>query len=175
VMSAIDKQPVTGAVQAQRLGLQGDEQADLSVHGGVSKAVYAYAHAHYATWQTIRAQALRLPEVAALPAGVFGENLTLDGVLEQDVWVGDRLRFAHCTLVVTEPRLPCFKFNLRMGFAHAAKMMVQSGWCGFYLAVLDEGPLTPGETFRVEPGAREVSIAELFELRTRRQRQQGLF
>ncbi len=169
VMSAIGKRPVApdSTVAANPLGLAGDEQADLSVHGGLSKAVYAYPSEHYPLWQTFRAQARVSLWDEALAPGAFGENLTLEGVLESQVWVGDRLRFANAELAVSEPRLPCFKFNAAMGFSQAVKMMVQSGQCGFYLAVLRPGTLRVGEAFELMAGPREVSIPELFRARAR--------
>jgi MOSC domain-containing protein YiiM len=162
VMSAIGKRAVTGPVAVRVLGLAGDEQADLSVHGGLSKAVYAYPSEHLAFWATVRAQAGVSLWDEALPPGSLGENLTIAGLLERDAYVGDVLRFPRCALAVSEPRQPCFKFNAAMGFAQAAKMMVKSGWCGFYLAVREPGFVEAGETFTLEPGPREVSIAELF-------------
>jgi MOSC domain-containing protein YiiM len=162
VLTAIGKRPAAGPVAVHPLGLAGDEQADLSVHGGMSKAVYAYPSEHYAFWKTVRAQAGVSLWDEALPPGSLGENLTLTGLLEQDAHIGDRLRFARCVLAVSEPRQPCFKFNAAMGFAQAAKMMAQSGWCGFYLSVREPGLIEAGEAFTLEPGPREVSIAELF-------------
>jgi MOSC domain-containing protein YiiM len=162
VMSAIGKRPVAGRVGVLPLGLEGDEQADLSVHGGLSKAVYAYPREHFDFWRTVRAQAGVALWDAALEPGAVGENLTLSGVREDRVWVGDVLRFPHCALAVSEPRQPCFKFNAATGFAHAAKLMVQSGWCGFYLAVREPGSIEAGEPFTLEPGPREVRIDELF-------------
>ena len=101
----------------------------------------------------------------ALPPGALGENLTLSGLREDQVWIGDVLRFADCRLAVSEPRFPCFKFNAAMGFRHAAKLMIQSAWCGFYLAVRVPGTLAAGEPFELIPGPREVGIAELFRAR----------
>ena len=166
VMSAIGKRPVVGRVGVLPLGLQGDEQADLSVHGGLAKAVYAYPSEHFAFWRTVRAQAGVTLWDAALEPGALGENLTLAGLTEDHVWVGDVLRFPHCALAVSEPRQPCFKFNAAMGFAHAAKLMVQSRWSGFYLAVREPGTIEAGETFALEPGPREVRIDELFRATT---------
>ncbi len=162
VMSAIGKRPAAGRIGVLPLGLVGDEQADLSVHGGLSKAVYAYPSEHFAFWRTVRAQAGVALWDAALEPGALGENLTLAGLTEDRVWVGDVLRFPQCALAVSEPRHPCFKFNAAMGFAQAAKLMVQSGWCGFYLAVREPGTIESGETFVLEPGPREVRIDELF-------------
>ena len=168
VQSGIGKQAVFGTVKVGALGLAGDEQADLSVHGGLSKAVYAYPVEHYPFWQTVRAQAKAADWAADLPHGSMGENLSLSGLLEKEVWIGDILRFADCELAVSEPRYPCFKFNAVMGFSQAAKLMTQSGWCGFYLAVLKPGTLLPGETFELIKGPREVGIAELFKAHAKR-------
>jgi MOSC domain-containing protein YiiM len=168
VLSGIVKRPVQGPVAVGPLGLAGDEQADPAVHGGLAKAVYAYPSEHYAFWQTVRAQAGVAAWGDALPPGSLGENLTLHGLQENQVWIGDLLRFADCTLAVSEPRFPCFKFNAVMGFPHAAKLMTQSAWCGFYLAVREPGTLRAGEPFSVVPGPREVGIAELFRARTSR-------
>ena len=170
VMTAIAKRPVEGALAVLPLGLEGDEQADLSVHGGPSKAIYAYPSEHYAFWQTVRSQAGLSLWDEPLPPGSIGENLTLEGVLEKDLWIGDLLRFPGCVLAVSEPRAPCFKFNAAMGFKHAARLMAQSAWCGAYLAVREPGTLTAGESFSVEPGPREVGITELFRARTSRER-----
>ena len=123
---------------------------------------------HYAFWQTVRAQAGVAGWGEALAPGSLGENLTLSGLLETQVWIGDVLRFAECDLAVSEPRLPCAKLNAALGFADAVKLMTQSRWCGLYLAVRVPGRLHPGETFEVVPGPREVGIRELFESRTRR-------
>jgi MOSC domain-containing protein YiiM len=168
VLSGIVKRPVPGPVAVGPLGLAGDEQADPSVHGGLSKAVYAYPGEHYAFWQTVRAQAGVAAWGDTLPPGSLGENLTLHGLQENQVWIGDLLRFADCTLAVSEPRFPCFKFNAVMGFPHAAKLMTQSAWCGFYLAVREPGTLRAGEPFSVVPGPREVGIGELFRARMSR-------
>jgi MOSC domain-containing protein YiiM len=172
VLSAIAKTPVTGPVAVGTLGLAGDEQADLSVHGGLSKAVYAYPSEHLAFWQTVRAQAQVTPWGQALPAGAMGENLLLQGLLERDLWIGDRLVIGSaargCVLVVSEPRQPCFKFGAAMGFAQAAKLMTQSGFCGSYLAVLEPGTVQAGDNIAVQPGPREIGIQELFRSRGRR-------
>ncbi|MBX3603724.1 MAG: MOSC domain-containing protein [Piscinibacter sp.] len=166
VMTAIGKRPVDGAVEVRALGLVGDEQADLSVHGGLSKAVYAYPVEHYPFWQTVRAQARAAAWDEALPPGALGENLTLSGLLETQAWVGDVLRFPDCELAVSEPRFPCFKFNAAMGFDQAAKLMSANAWCGFYLAVRVAGTLRAGDAFELVPGPREVGITELFRART---------
>ena len=170
VMTGIGKRPAEGVVAVGPLGLAGDEQADLSVHGGPSKAVYAYPSEHYPFWQTVRAQAKAAAWGAELPPGSIGENLTLAGLLEDQVCIGDVLRFAGCELAVSEPRFPCFKFNAAMGFSQASKLMAANGWCGFYLAVRRPGRLRAGEAFELIPGPREVGITELFRARVGRGR-----
>ena len=168
VMTAIGKRAVDGRQRVGMLGMEGDEQADLRVHGGPSKAVYAYPSEHYPFWQTVRAQAGVAPWNQALAPGSLGENLTIAGVVETDVFVGDVLQFAGCALAVSQPRLPCFKLNAAMGFKHAAKLMTESSWCGWYLAVREPGTIAAGESFEIVPGPRAVSIWELFRARTGR-------
>ena len=165
VMTAIGKQSVDGEVAVSLMGLAGDEQADVTVHGGLSKAVYAYPSEHHAFWQTVRAQAQVSLWADALPPGFMGENLTLSGLLETEVFIGDVLRFARCALAVSEPRYPCFKFNAAMGFKQASKLMAANAWCGFYLAVREPGCISAGEAFELIAGPREVGITELFRVR----------
>ena len=165
VLTAIGKRSVSGPVAVRPLGLAGDEQADLTVHGGLSKAVYAYPSEHLPFWQTVRAQAGVDGWDRPVPAGLMGENLTLSGLLEADVCIGDVLRFANCELAVSEPRFPCFKFNAAMGFNQATKLMSANAWCGFYLAVRVPGTLQAGESFELVHGPREVGIVELFRAR----------
>jgi MOSC domain-containing protein YiiM len=162
VLSAMGKQAVAGRLPVLPLGLMGDEQADLSVHGGLEKAVYAYPSEHYAYWQAARREAGLSQIDDSLPHGSLGENLTLQGLLETDVWAGDLLRFPNCDLRVTLPREPCYKFNAAMGFARASRLMAQSGFCGFYLAVERPGTLQAGEAFEVVAGRRGVSNPTLF-------------
>lgn len=174
ILTAIGKQAVSTLAQRERIavgamGLAGDEQADLSVHGGLSKAVYAYPLAHYAFWQTVRAQAGLQSWHDTMPHGMLGENLTLTGLLEADAHIGDVLRFPDCVLAISEPRQPCYKLEARLGFKHAIKMMAQSGYCGYYLSVRSVGTIAAGEAFVLEPGPREVSIRELFAAKMRKQ------
>ena len=167
VLSAIRKHPASGPVACGPLGLAGDEQADLSVHGGLSKAVYAYPSEHLAFWRTVRAQAKVAGWHDDVPPGLLGENLTLAGLTEGQMWVGDRWHFpSGLVLVVSEPRRPCDKLNAALGFNQAVKMMVQSGYCGTYLAVLTPGTLQAGECFEVLPGPRELNLGDLFRART---------
>jgi MOSC domain-containing protein YiiM len=168
VLTAIGKRPVDGRRAVLPLGIDGDEQADLRVHGGPGRAVYAYPSEHYAFWQTVRAQAGIALWDDPLPPGSLGENLTTAGVLETDLFVGDLLRFPQCALAVSAPRLPCFKFNAALGFKHAAKLMTESAWCGWYLAVREPGTIGVGDAFDVATGPREVSVRELFRGRTGR-------
>jgi MOSC domain-containing protein YiiM len=173
VMTAIGKRAMSSLaepvrIEVRALGLMGDDQVDATVHGGLSKAVYAYPHEHYAFWQTVRAQAQVQDWDTPLPHGMLGENLTITGLLEGDVHVGDVLQFPDCALAISEPRRPCYKFEAVMGFKQAAKMMAQSGYCGFYLAVRSPGTIAAGEAYELIPGQREVSIAELFRARTKR-------
>ncbi len=163
ILTAIHKTAVAGASAVGPLGLRGDEQADLSVHGGLDKAVYAYPSEHYAFWRQARQVAGVSGIDTELNPGALGENLTLSGLLESDVWVGDVLRFANCQLRVVQPREPCFKFNAAMGFNTASKLMAQSGLCGFYLAVDEPGTLSAGDTFTLLPGTRQVSIPQMFQ------------
>ena len=162
ILTAYGKQAVADAVPVMPLGLVGDEQADLSIHGGLEKAVYAYPSEHYPLWQAARREA-GLGEIDnRLPNGSLGENLTLQGLLETDVWVGDVLRFPHCELRVTVPREPCYKLNAAMGFGGASRLMAHTGFCGFYLAVQTPGTLRSGDSFKVVTGRRGVSIPALF-------------
>jgi MOSC domain-containing protein YiiM len=166
-MTAIGKQPQTGPVMIGALGLAGDEQADPTVHGGLSKAVYAYPAEHLAFWRTVRAQARVAAWDADVPPGLVGENLTLAGINERQLWVGDRLCLpSGAVLVVSEPRFPCFKFNAAMGFSKAAKLMVESGYCGSYLAVLVPGAVQAGDAVTLEPGPRELALLDLFRAKT---------
>ncbi len=168
ILTAIHKSSVCGPVPVGALGLLGDEQADLSLHGGLDKAVYAYPTEHYPFWTDARAHAGVAGFDGALAWGTMGENLSLQGVLESDVWLGDTLRFAHCTLRVTQPREPCFKFNAAMGFSQAVKRMAETGYCGFYLAVDVPGPIQAGEAFTLVPGERRVSVPESFRVQVLR-------
>jgi MOSC domain-containing protein YiiM len=168
VKSAIGKRSVSGIdaptrIAVGHMGVAGDDQADPTVHGGLAKAVYAYPHEHYAFWQTVRAQAQAQAWGEPLPFGMLGENLTITGLFETELFIGDVLQFPDCTLMISEPRQPCFKFQAVMGFKQAPKMMAQSGYCGFYLAVRQPGTLAAGEAYTLVPGPREMGLRELFQ------------
>jgi MOSC domain-containing protein YiiM len=159
LVSAIGKTTISGPIEVGVLGLAGDEQADLSVHGGLSKAVYVLPSEHLPWWEAQRqAHGATMFEEALAP-GYLGENLSLQGLLEHELFIGDRLDFGDVVLRVTQPREPCGKFNAVMGYALAANDMVQSGRCGFYLAVDKPGKLQAGTRFEVIPGSRSISIA----------------
>ncbi len=172
VVSGIRKQSQEMPVRVEPLGLAGDEQADLSVHGGLDKAVYLYPHEHYAFWNEARERMLK--QKSELSPGAMGENLTTVGVLETDLWVGDRLQIGEVIVEVTEPRSPCYKFGAVMGYAQAVKQMLQSGYTGVYLKVVQTGRLHAGALITLLPGRREVSIVQIND-RRRRGRQRDLF
>jgi MOSC domain-containing protein YiiM len=132
------------------------------VHGGLEKAVYAYPSEHYAFWQNARLEARVSPMDDRLPQGSLGENLTLSGLLETQVWAGDVLRFPQCELKITLPREPCGKFNAVIGIASAGRLMAQSGFCGFYMSVQTAGTIQAGQSFELLAGPRRVSIPQLF-------------
>lgn len=130
--------------------------------GAGTTLIYAYPSEHYPHWQTLSAQAGVTAWNAVLPPGSLGEGLTLAGLIEATAWIGDLLRFPHCTLMVAEPYRPDAAFSDLMGFPQAASMMWQSGWCGFHLAVRDRGTIAPGDTFEIVAGPREFTVAERF-------------
>jgi MOSC domain-containing protein YiiM len=161
-LSAIGKTAVPGRVSVGRLGLQGDEQADPSVHGGLDKAVYAYPTEHLAFWQAQRLDHSASLFQEPLPPGFMGENLNLAGLLEREVWIGDTLHFPDCVLRVTAPREPCFKFNAVMGLPHAGRLMMEHACPGFYLAVVQPGHVEAGQPFTLAPGVRGLSVLDAF-------------
>jgi MOSC domain-containing protein YiiM len=138
VRTSIFKEPVTGRVRVDRLNIQGDRQSDLTVHGGINKAVYVYPSEHYEFWRK------ELPD-ADLPWGAFGENFTTTGLAEADVRIGDRLAIGSAEFVVTQPRMPCFKLTIRFGRADMIKRFYRSGRSGFYLSVVKEGGIGAGD------------------------------
>ncbi|MDP2416584.1 MAG: MOSC domain-containing protein [Hydrogenophaga sp.] len=161
-LSAIGKSAVVGSVQVGRLGLQGDEQADPSVHGGLDKAVYAYPSEHLPFWQAQRrAHGVTLFD-EVLPPGYMGENLSLTGLMEREVWIGDTLHFPDCVLRVTAPREPCFKFNAVVGLPQAGRLMMQHACPGFYMSVVHAGSMEAGQVFSLQPGVRGLNVLDAF-------------
>src|SRR4029079_3415365 len=151
--------PREGRVRAAGVNLDGDEQSDLSVHGGPFKSVYAIPSAHYAFWRR------ELPGID-VGWGVFGENLTTEGLLERDVYVGDRIRIGTAEFQVTQPREPRFKLGIRFGREDMIKRFAASGRSGFYLSILVEGDVGRGDTIQIaERPFGSVSVADIFAMR----------
>jgi MOSC domain-containing protein YiiM len=142
VITGIFKQAVEARVALHKLNLDGDRQADLSVHGGVYKAVYCYPVEHYAYWKK------ELPG-RELPMGMFGENFTTEGLLEDTVHLGDRMSVGTAEVLVTQPRMPCYKLGVRFGADDMVKRFLESGRTGFYFAVAREGDLGAGDEIKV--------------------------
>jgi MOSC domain-containing protein YiiM len=142
VSTSIFKSPVAGPVMARPHNLEGDRQADLTVHGGADKAIYVYPSEHYAFWRS------ELPGVD-LPWGMFGENFTTEGLLEADIHIGDRLRVGAAEVMVTEPRMPCYKLGLKFGRADMVKRFLASRRTGFYLAIVQPGLVAAGDVIEI--------------------------
>lgn len=158
VRTGIFKAPIDGRVALRRLNLEGDAQADLSVHGGPDKAVYAYPIENYAYWRE------QLPGHES-PFGIFGENLTLAGLTEDAVHIGDELRIGTAHLVITQPRLPCFKLGIRFGDPSIVPRFLASNRPGFYLAVLEEGEIGAGDAVEcVHEDENRLTVTELLHL-----------
>lgn len=158
VTTGIFKEPVAGLVRLRTLNLDGDRQADLKVHGGVHKAVYAYPVEHYDYWRR------ELPEVE-LPWGMFGENLTVEGLLESAVNIGDQFRIGSAELVASQPRLPCYKLAVKFGRDDIIRRFLESRRTGFYFAVLKEGEVSAGDSIElIGSDAHKVTIAEITRL-----------
>ncbi len=155
VTTGIYKQPVEGRVALRKLNLDGDRQADLTVHGGEFKAVYCYPLVHYDYWKR------ELPG-RDLPMAMFGENFTIDGVLENSVYLGDRFSVGSAEVVVTQPRLPCYKLGIRFGSDDMVKRFLASGRTGFYVAVVREGEVGAGDT--IEALARDPNAVPISEI-----------
>jgi len=159
VSTGIFKEPVTHRVMMRTLNLDGDRQSDLSVHGGPEKAVYVYPSEHYEFWKH------ELPDMD-LPWGVFGENFTTTGLLETEVNIGDKFRIGMAEVMVTQPRMPCYKLGIRFGRADIIKRFLVSERTGFYLSVLKEGEVGAGD--EIEPierngaGVKVVEVTRLY-------------
>ena len=158
VTTGIFKEPVEGPIMLRTLNLDGDRQADLTVHGGVSKAVYAYPVEHYEFWKR------ELPEME-LPYGMFGENFTTEGLLEDALNVGDRWRVGEAELMLTEPRMPCYKLGIKFGRTDIIRKFLQSRRTGFYFAVVKEGEVKAGDLMELQTrDANNITIADITRL-----------
>jgi MOSC domain-containing protein YiiM len=155
VSTGIFKEPVEGPVMMRRLNLDGDRQADLSVHGGPSKAVYGYPSEHYPYWREV------LPGME-LPYGMFGENLTTEGMNEEETNIGDQFRIGEAVVMVTQPREPCYKLAAKFRREDIIKKFFLSGRSGFYFSVVQEGMVQAGDEIEaVHRDASRVSIADI--------------
>jgi MOSC domain-containing protein YiiM len=158
VSTGIFKEPVPGRVMLRKLNLDGDRQADLSVHGGADKAVYAYSAAHYDYWRR------ELADVE-LPFGMFGENFTMENLTEEAVNIGDRFHIGTAELVVTQPRLPCYKLGLKFGRDDMVKRFLASGRTGFYFSSAREGEVGPGDEVRlIDRDENDVTVPDITRL-----------
>jgi MOSC domain-containing protein YiiM len=150
VSTGIFKEPIEGPVMLRTLNLDGDRQADLTVHGGTHKAVYVYPSEHYAFWG------------AELLWGSFGENFTTEGLLEDQVHIGDRFRVGEAEVIITQPRMPCFKLGIKFGDPGMVPRFLESRRSGFYLAVLREGMVEAGDSFELlSEDPNRVAVADI--------------
>ena len=158
ITTGIYKSPVTGRVMLRQHNLEGDRQADLTVHGGPDKAVYVYSYDHYPYWQ----RELGRDDLAY---GEFGENFTVDGLTEDEVFIGDVFRIGGALVEVTQPRAPCYKLAAKMNLPTFVKTFTQAQRTGFYLAVLEEGEVGASDMIeRVKTGLEQMSVREIFHL-----------
>jgi MOSC domain-containing protein YiiM len=158
VTTGIFKEPKQGPVMLRTLNLDGDRQADLTVHGGISKAVYGYPVEHYEFWRR------ELPDME-LPFAMFGENFTTEGLFEDALNVGDRFRIGEAELMVTEPRLPCYKLGIKFGRTDIIRKFLQSRRTGFYFAVVKEGAVEAGDEIELlSRDSNDITIADITRL-----------
>jgi len=155
VSTGIFKEPVEGPVMLRRLNLDGDRQADLTVHGGPAKAVYAYPSEHYPLWKSELSEML-------LPWGMFGENLTTEGMIEDEIHIGDKFQIGEAVLMVTQPRIPCYKLALKFQRDDMLKRMLTNGRSGFYFAVVQQGALQAGDAIqKIHEGPERISVTDV--------------
>lgn len=158
VLTGIFKEPVSGHIAVRQLNLDGDRQADLTVHGGREKAVYAYPAEYYTFWRE------QFPEME-LPWGMFGENLTVEGLSVESVHIGDRFQVGSAQLEVTQPRIPCYKLGIKFGRDDILKRFLQSGLTGFYFSVLKEGEVAAGDPIKLlHREEHKVKVADITRL-----------
>ncbi|MEH2465357.1 MOSC domain-containing protein [Nostoc sp.] len=163
VRTGIFKEPVNSRVMVRELNLDGDRQADLTVHGGVGKAVYVYPFEHYDYWRS------ELPDTE-LTFGIFGENFTVTGFKEEELNIGDRFKIGSVELMVTQPRLPCYKLEIRFGRSNMVKRFLASRRSGFYFRVLQEGEVGVGDTLKLmSRDDNNVTVANIIQLYMREQ------
>ncbi|MGV2827312.1 MOSC domain-containing protein [Myxosarcina sp. GI1(2024)] len=164
VSTGIFKAPVTGTIKLDTLNFNGDAQADLTVHGGIDKAVYAYPIEHYQYWRS------QLPEVE-FTCGIFGENLTISGLLETEVNIGDRFNLGSAELMVTQPRMPCYKLGLRFNRPDMVKRFLGSLLTGFYFRVLQTGDVKTGDELKlISRDKHRVTVADITKLYVNKER-----
>jgi MOSC domain-containing protein YiiM len=158
VATGIFKEPAAGPVVVRELGLEGDGQADQENHGGIYKAVYVYPFEHYAHWSSELGR-------SDFAFGQFGENLTVEGLLEDQIFIGDMLRTGDALFEVTQPRVPCFKLAHKMGMLTFPKLFARSGRTGFYLRVLAEGTINAGDSIeRVKTHPSALSVRTMMDV-----------
>lgn len=162
VMTGIYKVPVD-AIRIRKFFVEGDNVSDLQVHGGEWKAVYGYASEHYEFWRK------EFPQMS-LPPGMFGENLTTEGLFENEMMIDSVYRIGTALLQVTEPRMPCYKLGIKFGRVDIIKRFMKSRKSGFYFTVLEEGKVKPGDRITLEqPGDKNYSVQDIVERYIRRQ------
>ena len=158
VLTSIFKAPVEGRVAVRRNNIAGDEQSDLTVHGGPHKAVYCYPEEHYSFWRE------QVPDMRLVPP-MFGENLTTRGLSEEEINVGDQLRVGSALLQVTQPRMPCYKLGIRFGRVDIVKRFWVSGRPGIYFSVIEEGEVAAGDPIeRISSAKDGISVADVVAL-----------
>jgi len=158
ILTGIFKDPVKGPVMLRTLNLDGDKQADLSVHGGPSKAVYVYPGEHYQYWRS------ELPGMNLI-WGAFGENFTTEGLLEDEINIGDRFRIGKAEVMVTEPRMPCYKLGIKFGNQKMVKRFLASRRTGFYFAVMREGRVEAGDGLELlNRDGNNITVADITRL-----------
>jgi MOSC domain-containing protein YiiM len=158
ITTGIFKEPVEGPVTSRTLNLDGDRHADLTVHGGPDRAVYSYSIEHYDFWHGV------FPEIA-LQNGMFGENLTVDGLIESEVNVGDVFRIGSATVNATQPRMPCYKLGVKFGRMDVLKKFLASGRSGIYFRVLEEGEVAAGDTIvKIKEDSIRITIGDIVRL-----------
>ena len=158
VTTGIFKSPVAGSIKLDSLNFNGDAQADLTVHGGIDKAVYAYPVEHYQYWHE------QLPDVE-FTHGIFGENLTISGLLEDELYIGDHFTLGSVELIVTQPRMPCYKLGLRFNRPDMVKRFLDSQLTGFYFRVLKEGEVKRGDELElISRDKHRLTVADITRL-----------